>query len=504
LRKDKSWSKPVDGAELLRDIEAFLSKYIVLPSGAPLVVTAWAVTTYLMRGFDTHPILAITSPEKRCGKTRLLELLERLVYRPASTSGISEAALFRMIGAFEPTLLIDEAQSLRTRDERSAALHDILCAGSRRGKYIYRMGGPNRDRFDSFPVFGAKALAAIGNLSEILVDRAIEIRMRRRLPGEKVERFIFASVEAQAASLRQKLRRWTRDHLSGVRQACIAEVPPEFLADREAENWGPLFDVMRVADPARLPELAAAAYALAGGKAEEGLSSEGLQLLADIKVVFEKSDRAFLPSANLLQALIEREESPWHEWRWGRPLTARSLAVLLRSYGISPRMTRHEAGNSRGYHREDFEDVWARYLRPASATSATSESARGLSLNADAQQSIGDADQEIGADPHQDRIVADVTDQRLKPGAVIPHGYQDKGVVRRIRRELLFHRAAALRFRKLELAPRLSIGPGETLWRDFCRKKNYAAIMQAWVAVKGLAEQNTGDKQTSDPLLTSY
>jgi len=58
------------------------------------------------------PFLALTSPEKRCGKTTTLHLLSALVPRPLPASSISPAALFRAVERYRPTLLLDEADTV--------------------------------------------------------------------------------------------------------------------------------------------------------------------------------------------------------------------------------------------------------------------------------------------------------------------------------------------------------------------------------------------------------
>ena len=59
----------------------------------------------------------------------------------------------------------------------------------------------------------------------------------------------------------------------------------------------------------------------------------------------------------MLDALRGLDESPWSDW-YGKPLTARGLARLLKPLAIGP----HSDGNSRGYKRRAFEDALARYL----------------------------------------------------------------------------------------------------------------------------------------------
>ena len=59
--------------------------------------------------------MGIESPEKRCGKTTLLSVLNKLVHRPVPAANISSPAFFRVIQELQPTLLIDEADTFLVR-----------------------------------------------------------------------------------------------------------------------------------------------------------------------------------------------------------------------------------------------------------------------------------------------------------------------------------------------------------------------------------------------------
>jgi hypothetical protein len=62
----------------IQEAETFIRRYAILPDAAYLPLAAWAVATYVPDAFDAFPYVALLSPAKRCGKTRVLELLELL------------------------------------------------------------------------------------------------------------------------------------------------------------------------------------------------------------------------------------------------------------------------------------------------------------------------------------------------------------------------------------------------------------------------------------------
>ena len=85
------------------------------------------------------PYILISSPTKRSGKTRLLEVLELVAREPLRAASVTEAALFQAVEAFRPTLLIDEVDAIFTgRSERAEALRGVLNAGNARGAYVVR------------------------------------------------------------------------------------------------------------------------------------------------------------------------------------------------------------------------------------------------------------------------------------------------------------------------------------------------------------------------------
>jgi hypothetical protein len=130
-----------DHAALVRELENFLTRYVILPAHTVLQLALWALMTHTFRSFDAVPYLVITSPAPRCGKTRLLECLELAVSAPRRASNVSEAALFRMIEKISPTLLLDEAETLSGKSERAEYFRQILNAGNRRGAVVTRCTG---------------------------------------------------------------------------------------------------------------------------------------------------------------------------------------------------------------------------------------------------------------------------------------------------------------------------------------------------------------------------
>ena len=82
----------------------------------------WVLHSYLIEKFLVSPRLGVSSPVKRCGKTTLLDVLGSLLLRPLPTANVTSSAVFRVVEAYRPTLLVDEADTfLRDNDELAAS-----------------------------------------------------------------------------------------------------------------------------------------------------------------------------------------------------------------------------------------------------------------------------------------------------------------------------------------------------------------------------------------------
>jgi Protein of unknown function (DUF3631) len=382
LNDPEPWPEPVDGAVLLDAIATVLTRYVVLPPGAAVAMALWVLHTHLIDILQVSPILGLTSPQKRCGKSTLLDVLRALARRAVGASNITAAAVFRVVETFTPTLLIDEADTfLREHEE----LRGILNAGhTRTGAHVVRTVGDDfKPRL--FRTSCAKAIAAIGDLPGTIEDRAIVVRMKRRTPSEQVERLRRDRMDAELEPLRRQGARWAADHTTAIRDA-DSDVP-NALNDRAADNWRPLLAIADQAGgdwPGRARD---AARALSGAETTED-SDVRVQLLADVRCAFAAAPEDRLATDALLTYLHGLRERPWCEWgRQRKPLTPRGLAGLLKPFAIMSKTVRLSATDTaKGYDRADFEDAFSRYLAAENVTA--SQPAPGL-----AETSISHASQ---------------------------------------------------------------------------------------------------------------
>jgi hypothetical protein len=356
--------KGINGTELLAEIESFVCRFVVFPSTAsPRFVALWTLHTHAITAADATPYLGIVSPTKRCGKSRLEEVLQLLARNAWKIDGVpSEATLFREIERVQPAVLLDEADALwGSGDVRTEPLRAIFNSGNRRGNTIPRCVGEGKNQeVHRFSVFSPKCLAGIktSRWPDTVLDRAYLVQLRRRARTEKVERLRLRKVGPEAKLLYEKAACWAEANLEVLANA--EPDLPEALDDRAQDGAEPLLAIADLVG-GEWPRLAREALLELHGAREVEDDSWGIQLLADVHKVFGDDDR--LSGDDLRKRLKEDPERPWATWGKGNMgLTARSLAGLLRDFGIKPKQVWIDGENRRGFERAWFSDAWARYL----------------------------------------------------------------------------------------------------------------------------------------------
>ncbi len=221
-----------DGAKLLNDLADAFATYLSLPKGGKETLALWTVFAWAHEAFTISPIITLTSPTMRAGKSTAFELLEQLLipgatYHPSSMTpavvyrlkGLAEAGQDAPPSAFEPPtlcLLMDEADNWLGNHQLRAVLNS---GWKRRGAKVARMVGAEPGWFSSwYP----KALALIDRadapLPGTLRDRSIIVPMQRKSKDETVT--LFPSHQLRVPALEALCKAtlyWVSDHFATLR-----------------------------------------------------------------------------------------------------------------------------------------------------------------------------------------------------------------------------------------------------------------------------------------------
>src|SRR5262249_27863248 len=153
-----------------------------------------------------------------------------MVPRGVSSAEISAAALYRVIKKWNPTILVDEADTIfRQNDD----LRQVVNGGWTRGQGVWRCH-PDTLEPELFPTFAPKAISMKGlRLPDTTLSRSVVLMMKRKRRNEIVGDFMHQD-DAELQNLRNQLARWAQDNMEKLRDA--RPVVPDGFQNRLAAN----------------------------------------------------------------------------------------------------------------------------------------------------------------------------------------------------------------------------------------------------------------------------
>ncbi len=356
--------EPSSIARALDALAEFFPRYVVLRDRrTALWIAAWTLATWCYRAFRVFPYLSIRSAEKRCGKSRLLSLLQRVCFNASPvTAHPTEAQLYRSAARTGGVQLLDEVETLRGDKDRFDALISVLNVGFERGGVVTRLE-KRGERFveEPYEVYAPRVLAGIMGLKDTLEDRALPLFMLRRRRSEPVAR-LGRATDAEAQSLRDQCALTCLTHIQNILTAhdgAPTVLEHEGIDDRAVDLWSPLVAITLVADAEedrgrtrQLLDLARDLGTVRDADAEAGTTARLLEALETIRTKIGE-----MPApAELLEALRTRPG-----WEWLK--STRRLAGLLNPLGIV-RQQMWNGGRRRWCYALDAEqlaDLRARY-----------------------------------------------------------------------------------------------------------------------------------------------
>jgi putative DNA primase/helicase len=365
------WPEEVDGDDLLDRIVCALCRHVVMPAHAAEATALWVVHAHAFECWRHTPRLGVLAPEKECGKSTLLDVLSCLVPRAVKTENLSTAVMFRLVDKHRPTLLVDEFDTfLRDNEELRGALN----AGHARGGAHLRCEGDD-NKVRAFKTFAPAALAGIGRLPETLADRSVLITLQKRKPDEFVQDFRDDRAD-HLRDLASRASKWAQDHQHDLRQS--EPIMPAGIHNRRADNWRPLLSIADLAG-GEWPERARRAAIALSSKTDD-TDSIRVQLLVDIRTIFDSTGKDRLMSEELVEHLHKMEDRLWPEYgKRSQPISKNQVARLLKPFTISPGTIRCGETTGKGYKLSKFDDVFARYLPSQTVTTSHVNATAGLS-----------------------------------------------------------------------------------------------------------------------------
>ncbi len=361
----------ISGKELASELRNYFQRYLVINDRRIfLLLTLWAMGTYLYRIFRVYPYLSLRSPTKECAKSRTEDLLSCICFNASNReTSPTEATMFRGPAKNGGTILLDEIEGLRSDRDRFGNLLSILNSGFESGGSVTRMEKRGEKFMDvSYPTFCPRVLAGINRLADTLEGRSITLFLSRKLRTERVERFSKSRQMETMQSTRDRLYIWALTHagdLARVYDRIDSFEALEGLGDRERDLWEPLVSIALLCDSegAATRELTDELCSLAQDLSKlrgEIDTANVIQVLGRLEDLLGSSQEIKISPSDLLKHF---KEDSYFEWL----KSTKALAGLLAPLGLISGNHRYpETGKvTRMYkiHAETIKDRKIRYGR---------------------------------------------------------------------------------------------------------------------------------------------
>lgn len=159
--------------ELIQHIQNFIHKYLSVSEFFEKIASYYVLFTWIHDDFNELPYLRGLG-DYGTGKSRLLQIIGSICYRPIFASGATTVSpIFRILNDYRGTLVLDEADFKMS--DTTAEIIKILNSGFMKNMPVLRSEGNNNKSFDvkAYSVFGPKVIAT----RHLYKDTALESRM---------------------------------------------------------------------------------------------------------------------------------------------------------------------------------------------------------------------------------------------------------------------------------------------------------------------------------------
>lgn len=306
---------------LIQEIEDFIHRYVDLNPLFEKIASFYVLFSWVYDDFKEVPYLRLRG-DYGSGKTRALHAIGSLCYKPIFASGASTISpVFRMIDAFQGTLIIDEGD-FRVSDEKAEVVK-ILNNGNVKGFPVLRSEVSNNREFNprAYQVFGPKIVATRGSFD----DKALESRFITEIMGQRKLRDNIPinlpdAFDEEALRIRNKLLLFRFRNLG--RQRADAELVDRTIEPRLNQIFVPLLSIVKETQTRE------AIKEVARQSNREIVNDRGMETEAQVLEIIKE-----LASSNE-QRITVKDVTKWFSDRFGedyeRKVTTRWIAGIIR------------------------------------------------------------------------------------------------------------------------------------------------------------------------------
>jgi len=358
----------IDPVILYESIRDLLLKYIIFQHEWQVDLTViWIMGTYVHRCFPLYPYYWIKSPTKRCGKTRLLEIMAGLCFNADGVeTAPTEAVLFRLPAITGGTLLWDEAESLFKQKEKGDLI-SVLNTAYRKEGIIRRCEGKDH-KIRTHGVYRPVALAGISTLPDTVSDRSLKVELIRKRGDEKVGRLQIERLDNKLQKIRDDLHIFALSNAHIVIEAYNQfqdNLVPEGVDDRLRDAFEVMLSIAAPilfvnSDHSILTQLKKAALALSGIRSFDEEDNPFITAIKILKAEIDKSDDDYLILTS--DAAVNLFRNGGIDWVAEKKDARSILRKYFKIRSDSHRVSSEEVVRGYKITKKTIEDLYLRYV----------------------------------------------------------------------------------------------------------------------------------------------
>lgn len=208
--------------ELVSKINEFIHDYVDLPKESAEFATWYILLSWVYDRMTTIAYLRFRG-DTGVGKSRCLDVIGNLCYKPMNLSGATTPApIYRLINKYRGTLIIEEADFKNT-DEKSEVI-TILNCGFEVNRPIIRCRKDDPDTLDVLPCFGPKVMASRRQFGDVALEARCLTFVMEETDREDIPPILGQTFKKRAESLRNQLLMYRLTTFTKIDPNCIEEL----------------------------------------------------------------------------------------------------------------------------------------------------------------------------------------------------------------------------------------------------------------------------------------
>lgn len=211
-----------DTLQLVASIDQFIHDYVDLPVESAEFATWYILLSWVYDRMTTIAYLRFRG-DTGVGKSRCLDVIGNLCYKPMNLSGATTPApIYRLINKYRGTLIIEEAD-FRNTDEKSEVI-TILNCGFEVNRPIIRCRKDDPDTLDVLPCFGPKVMASRRQFGDVALEARCLTFVLEETDRDDIPPILGETFRRRAESLRNKLLLYRLKSYTKIDPNCIEEL----------------------------------------------------------------------------------------------------------------------------------------------------------------------------------------------------------------------------------------------------------------------------------------